>query len=365
MSERNKENTFSLCSPYNATSPIANMRSLEPLEAFSNQRVSKSETINRCMKKGGLREKGYCKKFFKDKPLLSVITVVLNGAECLERTILSIINQTYDNTEYLIIDGGSSDNTLELIMKYENQIDYWVSGPDEGIFDAMNKGIDLATGTWLNFVNAGDQYISKNTLADAITRLDDEGSCYGFGYQEKLCIGGNTYIRKRTPSPIQYNMPTCHNAIFFPINKNIRYNARYRVCADFGYYREYMRQGYAFKVSATPVIVWTRGGFSDENKFKNICDRIRININYGVKPDLIKFVWCFLKQFAGLVLMTIIPQKLLNILRKLIGSEYFEIDRDDQTIFFNHLESNLLDKNSCKTSSKCFQSQIPPEKPEA
>jgi glycosyltransferase involved in cell wall biosynthesis len=97
-------------------------------------------------------------------PLITVVTVVYNGEKFLEETILSVINQTYDNVEYIIIDGGSTDRTIEIIGKYENYIDYWVSEKDEGIYDAMNKGLGLATGGWINFMNADDFLYSNSVL---------------------------------------------------------------------------------------------------------------------------------------------------------------------------------------------------------
>ena len=113
---------------------------------------------------GGLRTKGYFKKSYEDKPLISIITVVFNGEKYLEETIQSVINQTYSNVEYIIIDGGSSDGTLDIIKKYEERIDYWVSEKDKGIYDAMNKGIDVASGEWINFMNAGDGFYADDVL---------------------------------------------------------------------------------------------------------------------------------------------------------------------------------------------------------
>lgn len=115
---------------------------------------------------GGLRTKGYFKTSHLDKPLISIITVVFNGEKYLEETIQSVINQTYDNIEYIIIDGGSTDNTLEIIKKYEDKIDYWVSEKDYGISDAFNKGIIVSTGARILFLNAGDSFYSEKVLLE-------------------------------------------------------------------------------------------------------------------------------------------------------------------------------------------------------
>lgn len=99
--------------------------------------------------------------FLEQNPLVSIITVVYNADNCLEETIKSVINQNYKNIEYIIIDGGSTDNTLSIIKKYEKQIKMWISEPDNGIYEAMNKGISLCQGEIVGIINAGDTYTSN------------------------------------------------------------------------------------------------------------------------------------------------------------------------------------------------------------
>lgn len=101
------------------------------------------------------------KRAITQLPLITVITVVYNGAKNLEETIKSILNQTYPNVEYIIIDGGSTDGTLDIIKKYEDKIDYWVSEPDEGIYDAMNKGIVVALGDFYTFLGSDDLLVNN------------------------------------------------------------------------------------------------------------------------------------------------------------------------------------------------------------
>lgn len=105
---------------------------------------------------------------------ISVITVCYNAIEGIEITIKSVLGQSYINIEYIVIDGASTDGTVEVIQKYIDSIDFYVSEPDGGIYDAMNKGIMAATGDWINFLNAGDVFNSKQSLEKALS-IDTEG----------------------------------------------------------------------------------------------------------------------------------------------------------------------------------------------
>jgi len=105
-------------------------------------------------------------------PLLTVITVVFNGAATLEHTINSVIGQSYRNIEHLVIDGGSTDGTLEILHKYDQHIDYWVSEKDAGIYDAMNKGIALARGQYIGMLNADDYFAGPAVLEKIASTLE-------------------------------------------------------------------------------------------------------------------------------------------------------------------------------------------------
>lgn len=110
---------------------------------------------------------------------VSVVTVCYNAVASIEQTILSVLNQTYTNIEYIIIDGGSTDGTTDIIKKYEIQLAYWISEPDNGIYDAMNKGIAAATGDYINFMNAGDTFYSSNTIQTILSTSNEESVIYG------------------------------------------------------------------------------------------------------------------------------------------------------------------------------------------
>lgn len=101
---------------------------------------------------------------------VSIITICYNNAEGLKKTINSVISQTYTNIEYIVIDGGSKDNTLDIIKQNENHISYWVSEPDKGIYDAMNKGIKAATGEWVIMMNSGDIFANENVLKSIFSK---------------------------------------------------------------------------------------------------------------------------------------------------------------------------------------------------
>ena len=105
-------------------------------------------------------------------PLFSIITITYNAERWLEQTILSVLSQSYAGIEYIVIDGGSTDGTVEIIRRYASGIAYWTSEPDKGIYDAMNKGLQRATGDYVWFINAGDTFYAANTMQQVATLLE-------------------------------------------------------------------------------------------------------------------------------------------------------------------------------------------------
>lgn len=182
---------------------------------------------------GGLRTKGYFKKSFDDKPLITIITVVYNGEKYLEETIKSVINQTYDNVEYIIIDGGSTDGTLDIIKKYEDYIDYLVSEKDKGIYDAMNKGIDLASGEWINFMNAGDRLLYLN--AEDLVKKHYTYVNYFYNFDKYKVFRKpltKLYLTRNTP---------CHQSIIYKKHELVKYDLNFPIIADFVQFLEIVK----------------------------------------------------------------------------------------------------------------------------
>ena len=183
---------------------------------------------------GGLRLKGNNNKH----PLFSIITVVFNGEKYLEQTIKSVINQNFRDFEYIIIDGGSTDNTHKIIKKYEKKIDYWVSEKDKGIYDAFNKGMKLSNGKFISFINSDDVY-KKNALK-IISKyyLKDKNFDFIFGSVKKHWGVLHGY----RPKKIKYSWGfySSHSTGFFIKQKVARkvgfYNLKYKYHADYDYF---------------------------------------------------------------------------------------------------------------------------------
>lgn len=131
--------------------------------------------------KGGVRGAGESENYSRKRPLVSIITVVKNGGPDLKRTIKSTLSQDYSNIEYIVLDGGSTDSTIDIIKEFDDDINIWMSERDDGIYDAMNKGIKLCNGSIIGFINSGDWY-----FPDTISRVVNE---FLSSYQPQVVFG--------------------------------------------------------------------------------------------------------------------------------------------------------------------------------
>ena len=156
--------------------------------------IPNTSTNNSCNTK---QSKLITNTFPHKKPRVSIITVVFNGEQHLEETIQSIISQTYENFEYIIIDGGSTDTTLKIIEKYAHQIDYWISEKDQGISDAFNKGVLIAKGDYINFQGDGDGFFDKKSLAKIMYEVDMVTDIFVSGRVQRISpIGDKLYLSR-------------------------------------------------------------------------------------------------------------------------------------------------------------------------
>lgn len=157
-------------------------------------------------------------KYSQNSPLVTIITVVYNGMDFIEKTIQSVVNQSYKNVEYIIVDGGSTDKTLEIIKKYKNEIDILLTEPDKGLYDAMNKGINLATGRFVNFLNAGDTFSDVDVLSNVFTSsISDSTLLYGDinAVKESGELIRVNAVNLTSEKSIKKGMKVCHQAIFY------------------------------------------------------------------------------------------------------------------------------------------------------
>lgn len=216
---------------------------------------------------------------------ITIITVVYNGAQTIGRTIESVLSQTYQNIEYIIIDGNSNDGTIEIIEKYSNRLARFVSEKDSGIYNAMNKGLLYATGEWVMFLNSDDYLSSSSALSsvmmDKACVADSDILCCdyiidkeGIQYRKAPRIS-NPNIAKKT---LLRRMFVSHPATMVRrhIMQDYRFNESYSISADFDLFRLLFAAGRKFSYINYPLTVYSAGGFADKHYIKMICENSRI-----------------------------------------------------------------------------------------
>lgn len=199
-------------------------------------------------------------------PLISVVTICYNAKNDLEKTILSVLSQTYQDIEYIIIDGGSTDGTVDIIHKYSERLFYWISEPDKGIYDAMNKGMDRATGSWINFMNAGDTFCDNEVIKNIFgyNDLSDYSVIYGDCYVSKL--NQLQYLKAFSMKKVHVQMPFCHQSSFIRKTR-LRFSIDLKIAADYQMIYEYYRMNgiSSFLYISKPISVFDATGISTTN----------------------------------------------------------------------------------------------------
>ncbi len=218
-------------------------------------------------------------------PKFSIITVTYNAGSVLEDTILSVISQTYHNIEYIIIDGASKDNTHAMIKKYEDRISHIVSEPDKGLYDAMNKGMALATGEYLCFLNAGDSFHEDNTLQRIVHSLNDCDELPDVLYGQTYIVDkGRHFLHpRRLTAPLCLNwksfkqgMLVCHQAFMAKRNLAEPYDLNYRFSSDFDWCIRIMKKSKDLHNTFLTVIDYLDEGMTTKNHKASLLERFKI-----------------------------------------------------------------------------------------
>ncbi|MDD3079520.1 MAG: glycosyltransferase [Paludibacter sp.] len=265
-----------------------------------------------------------------DKPFVSIITVVYNGVKKIEETMLSVLNQTYKNIEYIVVDGNSNDGTIEVVEAYKNRIEKhefnlspnnfsWMSEPDEGVYDAMNKAVKLVSGDWVVFMNAGDGFIDNNVIEDVFTTpgfLNDADVIYGNDWIEfesgyrKLHIADNN-LEELWKAPVFR-----HGAMFTKtiLQKNMPFKLteKYSICADYDFiYHLYIFKK-SFRYINRDILYYEQDGISSD-AVRCAKDNRMVVLSYDYK--FYKNVWHLINIFK-VTLKTLFKKpikKILNI----------------------------------------------------
>ena len=242
---------------------------------------------------------------------VSVITICYNVVQDIEETILSVINQKNCDIEYIIIDGASSDGTMDVVNKYRERISIVVSEPDKGIYDAMNKGIMLATGDWINFINAGDKYNNDYVLSNFVPNLDSS-TIIAYGETNLISSYGNRLWKPSALEFMKERMCFGHPATFVKASyhKQHLFDTTYRSSADYkmlfdAYYKDKVKFQYIPQIVAD---FEAEGGISATNVLLVARENARLQGIDGSLKWKLKYWKMCVKQFAK----KLIPKSMLD-----------------------------------------------------
>jgi len=229
-------------------------------------------------------------------PKLTVITIVYNNVRDIERTINSVLNQTYPKIEYIIIDGKSTDGTLAIIEKYRSKVSKIVSEPDKGIYDAMNKGLALATGDYVLFMNSGDEIFDEHTVQDIFDSAP--GADIYYGETEMYNDAWQSLGRRRHEAPEQfdwksfkYGMSISHQAIYIKRSIIAPYDLSYKYSSDIDWIIKAAKKASSIVNVHRYVAKYLVGGMSKKKHRESLKERFNIFTKYyGLIPNIINHI---------------------------------------------------------------------------
>lgn len=230
------------------------------------------------------------------QPKLSVITIVYNNVKDIERTMLSVLNQNYPNIEYIVIDGGSKDGTVDVIYKYKPKLAQFISEPDKGIYDAMNKGLALATGDYVLFMNSGDEIYDHETVTEVFETAKAADIYYGETemYNDKWeSLGQRRHCAPETFNwrSFRYGMSVSHQAIYVKRSLAQPYDLKYKYSADIDWVIKAAKNASSIVNTHTYVAKYLVGGMSKKKHLASLKERFQIFTKYyGLVPNLINHV---------------------------------------------------------------------------
>lgn len=234
-------------------------------------------------------------------PKFSVITVCYNAQATLEDTIQSVIAQTYHHVEYIIVDGASKDRTLSIINRYRNRITTVVSEPDKGLYDAMNKGLRLATGDYVCFLNAGDSFHEDDTLQQMVHTLRELTELPDVLYGETALVDAEGHFvrmrRLQAPEHLTWHsfrqgMLVCHQAFFAKRTLAEPYDLRYRFSADFDWCIRIMKKSKVLHNTHLTLIDYLEEGMTTRNHKASLHERFHIMAkHYGWLSTVAHHAW--------------------------------------------------------------------------
>ena len=214
--------------------------------------------------------------------LFTVITVVRNAESLISGTLNSILDQTYSNFELIIVDGGSTDSTLTKvneILSLTSVITKVISESDDGIYDAMNKGIKAASGAYTIFINAGDSLCSNDTLLNVATTVHQNQACDVYFGDSFVSFGEfSNFLKAGTVENLKFGMQFSHQAAFVTTSllKRHLFNTNFRIASDYDFFLRLINRGHSFSYLQMPVAITLHGGISDAKQMSTYYEYLRI-----------------------------------------------------------------------------------------